>query len=272
MKNFGTTLILGTALAGFAATANAQIYLHSEVASGDYGSGVTTRFNFAIDLVANKLRVEVDNTIALNSAGVGVKGTVISFGFKTPFTSAALTTSNVTTKVKWIDWNSGRSGFANEKVIDQSAGSTFWEEHEPYSIAHVAPTYDQEFGVSTKDYPSPDAGGLDNISQGVRYGEIAVFEFTFTAGDITQSNYKNFFGNDFLSVYWREVTKVSKVGGNFVESNANGGWDKGLEDFFPPTDGDLPPTPEPSTYGLMGAAALMGLVARRRHLAKKAKN
>lgn len=282
MKTSRITLLLGLAFAAITSLAQAQIYLHSQTVTGNYGSGVTTRFNFAIDLPNNKLTVTVDNTVAIVN-GNGTKGTVVSFGFNTPFTG--LTTSNVTTTTKWIDWNSGRSSYANQKTINGSS-SSFWEEHSPYVINH-ATQFNQEFGVSTKDYnnnnqAAPDAAGLDSINQGIKYGEVAVFEFTFTNKDIDQSNYKNFFGDNFLSVYWREVTEVETTGQwkwvngrktwvtKTTECEVNGGWDKGHGDFWPPTDGDLPPTPEPSTYGLMGAAALLGLVAHRRHKAKKA--
>ena len=277
MKLSYKPLILGFALLASAAVSQAQIYLLSQNVTGSYGSGVTTRFNFAIDLDLNKLTVTVDNTVALVN-GEGVKGTVVSFGFNTPFTG--LSTSNVTTTTKWIDWNSGRSSYANQKTINGSS-SAFWEEHSPYVINH-APQFNQEFGVSTKDTPSADAAGLDNVNQGVRYGEVAVFEFTFTNKDITQQNYKDFFGNDFVSVYWREVKEVD-ISGEWkwvngkkkwvtttTECEVNGGWDKGHGDFWPPSDGDLPATPEPSTYGLMGAAALLGLAAHRRRKAAKA--
>ncbi len=276
MKTSRTALLFSLALAAVTSIAQAQIYLHSQIVTGSYGSGVTTRFNFAIDVPNNKLTVTVDNTVALVN-GSGTKGTLISFGFNTPFTG--LTTGNVDTSVKWIDWNSGRSAYATTDVINGNSADR-WEEHSPYVIAH-ATQFNQEFGASTKDTPSADAAGLDNIGYGVQYGEIAVFEFAFTTKDITQANYKNFFGDNFVSAYWRDVTQVTASGywtgsgrnrrwvDTTSECTVNGGWDKGQGDFFPPSDGDLPATPEPSTYGLMGAAALLGLVAHRRRKAAK---
>ncbi len=277
MKTSRTALLFGLALTALTTLAQAQVYLHSQTVTGSYGSGVTTRFDFALDLDNNKLTVVVNNTVAIVN-GNGTKGTVVSFGFNTPF--SGLSTTNVTTNLKWITGPGRSSSYFNNDLINGNSNDR-WEEHAPYVINH-APQFNQEFGVSTKDTPSPDAAGLDNVNYGIKYGEVAIFDFTFTNKDITQANYKNFFGNNFVSVYWRDVTEVTTTGQwkwvngkkkwveTTTECSVNGGWDKGHGDFFPPSDGDLPATPEPSTYGLMGAAALLGLVAHRRRKAAKA--
>ncbi len=277
MKFVRSLLFLGLLGLAIAPAVKAQVYLHTQDVKGDFGTGVTARFYYQIDLDTNTLTIRVDNTIALNNQGLGTKGTIVSFGFNTPF--SGLTTSRVDTSVVWNQRNSGHTQVPLTSRVINGSSSTFWEEHAKYTLAHQGTTYDQDFGVSTKDTPSADAAGLDNVNQGIRYGEIATFTFTFKNNDITQNNYKEFFGDNFISVYWRDVTETyttreKNKWGQWKDvtktRTPNGGWDKGLGGFRPPSDGDLPATPEPSTYGLMGAAALLGLIAHRRYKAKKA--
>jgi|GEM_PF-3201214 PEP-CTERM putative exosortase interaction domain len=277
MKFIRALFLLGLLGLAIAPAARAQVYLHTQDVTGDFGTGVVARFYFEIDIASNTLTIRVDNTVAINAQGLGTKGTIVSFGFNTPFTG--LRTSDVDTTVVWNKRNTGHTQVSTTQRVINGSSSSFWEEHAHYTLAHQGTKYDQDFGVSTKDTPSADAAGLDNVNQGIRYGEIATFTFKFKNHDITEDNYKDFFGDNYISVYWREVTETYTVReknkfGQWKDvtktRTPNGGWDKGMASFRPPSDGDLPATPEPSTYGLMGAAALLGLIAHRRHKAKKA--
>jgi len=262
MKLSRTPVLLGLALLASAPLVNAQIISRTFNVTG-VSNGVVSRFTIWINADNNTLVVDIDNARPLTN-GLNTKvGTITGFGFNTPFNVNGV--SSVLTQVQWDVVNSGHTGLPTVFPVTQAgkdANDDFWNERDPYSLN---PNFSNDFGV--------EAG---NPGRGIEYGEKATFVFAFTQ-DITVTNFVGFFDNNAtttnkydFTVRWQEVGKKSDYGlhgDNCVEDSDKGGWDG-----IPFSDGDLPPVPEPSTYGFMGAAALLGLVARRRHLAKKAKN
>ena len=219
----------------FASNAFAQIVVQSiDIVSEQYQ--VKTKFTFAVDPTTNTLTVAVDNTyIGDNNA----KGTVTSFGFNTPFTDAQL--------------GDNGSNVSFTQVFTQKLpghNPDKWQKFEPYQISQNG-GYSTDLGVGTGNTPT---GG--SAKDGIKFGEKATFTFTFQ--DFTPEQVIGFFDQPSdVIVRWQEVRNNSTSG------QSDYGW-AGFPD-------ELPPTPEPSTYGLMGAAALVGLaVFRRRQQKRKA--
>ena len=281
MRTSRTALILGFALAAITSVAQAQLIYREGNVRGNFGTGVVARFQVWIDAGANTVVIDIDNTVpAPSNPSVGTvfgKGTIISFGFNLPAMLGVNDTGDVamrakltssTSRTKWYN----PSGSSRDIDVGEWT-STLWEEHEPYDIPHQPAIYDQDYGASVAGN-----GIAGSTSYGIRYGEKATFEFTFN-NDFNASAFAGFFDRTSdLTAYWENVdsevwtkkkTKWSTTY-SWVDDSDCQTWDKGYVDFTLPSDGDIPATPEPSTYGLLGAAALLGLVAHRRHRAKKA--
>lgn len=199
-------------------------------------TGVTSHFKFTINPTTNTLIIDVDNTVL---GADGVHGTITSFGFNTPFTDKQLGNngSNVSFTQVWTDANWGHYNL------------TKWNKFEPYNISQNG-GYHEELGVGTGNTPT---GGT--TSNGIKFGEQVRFTFTFP--DFTPQQVAGFYdGAQDIVVRWQEVNDTRFQ--SYCDTNRSDyGW------------GDIPPTPEPSTYGLMGAAALLGIVGFRRHAQKK---
>ncbi len=265
MKTSRTALIFGLALTAFTALAQAQIISRTFDVSG-VSNGVVTRFTISINADENTFIVDIDNARPLTNGGNTQVGTLTGFGFNTPWAVANQSGDNpgsVTVAAKWTQKNSGHSGVPTAFPVGTTAirsADDFWSEETPYSLN---PIFSNDYGVKA---------GTPNT--GIEYGEKATFRFKFNQ-DITVANFAGFFDNgptttnkfDF-SVRWQEVGKKSDYGLHGDE--CADGSDKGGIDLISFSEGDLPATPEPSTYGLMGAAALLGLVAHRRRKAAKA--
>jgi hypothetical protein len=229
MKVRFPALLVTLALA-LCSVAHAQLTVENFKVVGSQ-TGVTAKFKFTVDPQQNTLTVEIDNTFL--GAG-GVRGTITSFGFNTPFTNSQLGTngSNVTFTQTWTKLNSGHTT------------PTKWTKFDPYSPSQQGGKYGQDFGVGTGSTPE---GGNANL--GIKFGEKAKFVFTFP--DFTASQVANFFNSaDDLTARWQEVTD----GTNYYCGSPS---DIGFAN-------ELPPVPEPATYGLMGTLLLTGLVAYRR--------
>jgi hypothetical protein len=219
-------------------------------------NGVVAHFDLWINLTDDTLVVNIDNALAAsNSAKVG---TITGIGFNTPFAIASQTGDNPGTVAFKAKWTVGSAqGLANNVWSNDD----YWTEETPY---HLSPSYNEDYGVTA---PTPNYG--------IEYGEKATFYFKFTQ-DINLSNIAGFFDNkstttnpfDF-TVRWQEVDTKYNYENN---CGSNPGSDKGGIDLGFSPQGDIPPTPEPSTYGLIGGAAMVGLVlVRRRQIkAKKA--
>lgn len=102
------------------------------------------------------------------------------------------------------------------------------------------------------------------LQEGLSGGYSALFTFQFTASTASfltsNFNANKFFGDaDLKDLYFKfqEVSSGGCAGTNTDEIYVG----------FP--SGDIPPTPEPSTYGMIGAALLVGLVAHRKYRSKK---
>lgn len=260
VRTFGLTTLFAIALTPFA---QAQLVTKTFTVvgqtnlSGTYTT-VSTQFTMWLNVNANTLAININNNLSVPN-GNALVGTLVSFGFNTPNGWLPLSDASVAVKEKWTKVNTGHTGLPTA-----SWGSDdFWQEHAPYDLSPDG--YDQDFGVST-----PGGGTSGNPGLGIQYGEKASFVFTFT-NDITVSNLAGFFDNsastahdyDF-TVRWQQVSSKSAYLEPCDEDLSAKG---GLDLAFLPT-GEIPATPEPSTYGLIGAVALVGLALRRRYKAR----
>jgi hypothetical protein len=254
MKLSSKAVLLGLTLAASTSLAKAQLITKNFDVTGAYNA-VVARFTMWINLNDNTVVIDINNALpATNSAKVG---TITGIGFNTPFAIASQSGDNPGTvqfKAKWT------TGSAPSLATNVWSSDDYWSESTPFNLE---PSYNNDYGVTA---PNPNYG--------IEYGEKATFYFKFSQ-DINEGNVAGFFSNnnsttnkyDF-SVRWQEVdTKYNYLNNCFDGPQS----DKGGINLTFTADGDLPPTPEPSTYGLMGAAALLGLVAHRRMKANKAK-
>ncbi len=222
-------LTTASLILGLSQTLDAQIAVH-EFNVRSINYGVKSKFTFTVDPTSNTLTVVIDNTIA----GVnGFIGTITGFGFNTPFSDAQLGTngSNV-----WHD----QTVF---QLISGHAQPEDWVRKDPFSLSIGGGSYSQDFGVWAPN-PKPQ--------NGIKHGEKAWFVFAFP--DFTPAQVGGFFNSSHdLTVRYQEVENAACDGYSDV------GW----------TNDTCLPVPEPSTYGLMGAAGLLGLVAWRKRQQKK---
>jgi len=159
-------------------------------------------------------------------AGIGgAFGRISGFGFNTPFSGVEL----------------GVDG-ANVSFTENAPGD--WNKFVPFDVSPSDP-YEQDFGVGTG--PTANGGAGD---PGVEFGSTATFVFTFP--DFVAG--ADWLGTDALTVRFQTVTdwqgatgRSDKVLGNPDEG---GGGGSGF-------------VPEPSTYGLLGALALLSLMVVR---------
>jgi hypothetical protein len=190
-------------------------------------TGVAAEFTFTIDDVADTVTVFVDNTIP----GVnGAMGTITTFGFNTPFTTTEL----------------GEGG-ANVSFT-QDFGDEMWNKFAPYELNPAI--FAQDFGIGSG--PNEQGGNPQN---GIAFGSTATFVFTFP--DFTGTDMiAGWLGENGLSARFQAVLdfegstdQSDKVFGNPDEGGGGGG--SGF-------------VPEPSTYGMFGAMALLGAAVVRR--------
>lgn len=188
------------------------------------GTGVKAEFNFSIDDVANTVTVDINNNILGTG---GAKGAITEFGFNVPDSlNLALVSFTAT----------GTGGFL------ESA----WTKVVPYSLT---PGFDQDFGVNGS--PTPNT---------ITWGNTAQFVFTFP--DFGAADVANFIGQNGLSVRFQSIVDSQAVDGTGAAITSE-------KAFGGPGDdggggGGAGAVPEPSTYGLFGAMALLGLMVARR--------
>jgi hypothetical protein len=271
MKLSSKLVLLGLTLLASASLSQAQFIYRDHYVVGNWGTGVVTRFQVWIDAGTNKVTIDIDNNIPRpTSAPIGTNfatGTLISFGFNLPAALGVNDVGDVTMRAK-LTSSTSRSNWGGSLALNTWSNDDFWEEHTPWDI-HLPATYDQDYGVSG---PGGGYGTSDINRWGIRYGEKATFEFSL--GNFGTEHFAGFMDRSVdLTAYWENVdSKTYKTGSSGTKwyDNDLQTWEKGFADFRLPSDSELPATPEPSTYGLLGAAALLGLIARRRLQAKKA--
>ncbi|HEY5552483.1 MAG TPA: PEP-CTERM sorting domain-containing protein [Opitutaceae bacterium] len=157
-------------------------------------------------------------------AGVGgAFGRITGFGFNVPFSGVQLGV------------NGANVSFTEDADSD-------WNKFVPFAVEPSDP-FEQDFGVGTGETAN---GGGDG---GIQYGSTATFVFTFPdfgAG-------ADWLGEDALTVRFQSVTDWQ---------GATGQSDKVLGN---PDDGPDPSgfVPEPSTYGMFGALALLSMMVVR---------
>jgi hypothetical protein len=237
MKHSSALLLLGGIVA-LSATAQAQIIMRVFDVTGVASESLyhpTVRVYATADITANTYKLEFQNTFL----GTGnYQGTITSFGFNTPFSDAQLGSdgSNVSFTQLWTQLLPDRGGVQ----------PATWNIFEPYDLSQGGGLYAQDIGDGTGNTPQ---GG--NPGDGIRFGEIAVFTFQFA--DFTSAD--GFFDSATdISVRWQQVG----TNGSFQGSDYGGGNDRP-----PPSEGEVP-VPEPSTYGLLAAGALVALAVYRR--------
>ena len=121
-----------------------------------------------------------------------------------------------------------------------------WSYFEPYDLNAGGGAFQQEVGAGSGKNPN---GGQPNES--VAFGSTATFVFQF--GDFSDAT--AFLGEDGMTSRWQAIAP-------------GGGSDEGFGN--PPPENIPNPVPEPSTYGLLGAAALVIGALYRRTLRKSA--
>ena len=251
MKTTSGTLLLSLILAASATLSSAQLVSKSFDVTG-VSNAVKAHFDLWINLSNDTLVVNIDNT--LNVAKVG---TITGIGFNTPFAIASQAGDNPGTVAFKAMWTTGSAlNLANNTW----SSDDYWDESTPYALS---PYYSEDYGVSKS-----------NPNYGIEYGEKATFYFKFSQ-DINLSNIAGFFddksstANPFdFTVRWQEVDTKYNYVNNCSDGNLS---DKGGIDLGFSPQGDIPPTPEPSTYGLIGGAAMVGLVLIRRRQIKAQK-
>jgi hypothetical protein len=201
-------------------------------------TGVKTVFNAAVN--TQDLLLTVDNTLA----GLGgATGSVTSFGFNTPWT-APLDLSKIA---------------ISYQVLSPTGPTEAWNPLSAFTLTAGlgGGGFTVDLGLESDNNGNPNG---NSVANGVEFGETVVFKFSFDAVTYAMPELESvadFFnqdatGPDFL-VRWQNVR------------NANQGSDAFGGDF--PHETDIPQggeVPEPATYGLIGAAALIGLVSLRR--------
>ena len=166
-------------------------------------------------------------TVAVDNtiAGVGgATGTITGFGFQTPFTDAELGTNG-------------------DNVTITSQTTTSWLASEPWEVSPAQ--FTKEYGVSTDGSPNGS-----NPTNGITFGSSATFVFTFP--DFVGMT--GWGGDDSLAVRFQTVVD---------SQGATGQSDKVLGTPDDGGGGGSGSVPEPSTYGMFGALALLGMMVVR---------
>ena len=210
-------------------------------------TGVSTNFSAWID--GQDLHILVDNAPASPPDPL-VTGTVTAFGFNTPWDGGTTLFNNVQLTYALV-----------QDPSDPTPDSP-WTILSPTSVQAGLQGFTVDLAAQSDD-KNDNAMGNDP-KNGVAYGQIVDFKFTFTSSfDLSDyagetdgiANILAFFdpgatGADSMFARWQDV-----------EGSNLGTSDTGTGHF---DDGGDTPVPEPSTYGLVGAAALRGLILLRK--------
>ncbi len=202
-------------------------------------TGVTTVFDASIG--GQNLFITVDNThLGLG----GVTGSVTSFGFNTPWdapldlSKIAITYQNLSLTGPTTAWNP-----LSEFELTAGLGSG---------------GFTVDLGLESDANGNPNG---NSVANGVEFGETVVFKLAFNASTYPipdLDEVASFFNQgpaatNFL-VRWQDVEGTTAG----TSDAYRGDWPSGYD--IPQGGG----VPEPSTYGLFGVAALLGVVLARR--------
>lgn len=235
------------ALAAASTAASAQIVTEKFSIHG-LTTNVIASATATINATSNTFTLVVDNSIL--GAG-GANGTITSLGFPVPFTDTELGANGslVSLTTTWNLTNPGHSTPSNWNIL------------EPYDLNAGGQHINLEIGTGV--HASQANGGNPNL--GIEFGEIVTFVFQLPDFDISDILGPGGFitgGDNDLVFRWQEIGIDGLPG-----SGSDIGFGPGTE--VPPGVGETP-VPEPSTYGLAGAAALFCVIGIRRFRARRA--
>lgn len=215
-----------------AVPASAQLITPSPIKAVGLNYAVNTAFALTFDTANDRLTVDINNNVAGGAAG-RLTAFVLDlpcYDASTPFDASWVSIhSTVNTPIgDWTDFGTA--------ALD-------------LNVNGLAFNFDLGLGTGS----NVNGGGGNGIADGQTAQIVLQFSFDLTASYVAsvQSYYGSHQGA-FLAGRWQSVCTAT----------ASGLSDAGF-DVPPPTGAVVPSVPEPATYGLLGAGALLGLLAVR---------
>lgn len=220
------------------------------MAEEDQGAGA--RVSFSFNSTYKMIRIDLTNLSGgWRTVGVGDEQELVHFGAGTLKGFGFETAPNNLTATGSLAWG-------NSSLNLPGVFGTDW--------VNFALNQDYNLnggGSSHPYYMDVGASSSGNVHAGLSAGHGATFLFAFNTPDFDASlfNPLDFFFNDLDADPWDMAFRFQQTSGLFDHRCVDSGSDKVALAFHLEEDFEVP---EPSTYGLIGAGALLALVLRRR--------